>query len=126
MGVDVERKGPQAPLLDPDFTARLETRLGAADRDRRRYVLWRRLRSLLPLVLLVGPIVGWRLMLSFPDGVHVTIAALAWIAFVLDIGVHLDTSLLNYLGLSALPSVVGGLILVVLTGLLLIDSGGDR
>lgn len=109
----------------PDFAQRLESVLPAADRDRRRREWIRRARSILPLILLVGPILGWRLMLSSPDGVHAGIDAVAWLTFVLDVGVHLDTSLLSYLGLQTLPSIVGGLIFVVLGAWLLSDLRGQ-
>jgi hypothetical protein len=67
------------------------------------------------LVLLVGPLLAWRLMLSTPDGVHVTVSALAWTTFVLDLGVHVDTSVLSYLGLSQLPSIIGALLMLMLS-----------
>jgi hypothetical protein len=107
------------PVLSADFSRRLELSLQRADRERRRHLLFMRLRSLLPLVLLVGPVVGWRLMLATPDGVHVGINVIAWITFALDIGVHLDGSLLSALGLQALPTVVGALLLIVVAATLL-------
>jgi hypothetical protein len=73
-------------------------------------------------VLLIGPLLAWRLTLSTPDGVHVVISALAWTTFILDLGVHIDTSVLSFLGLSQLPSVVGGLLMLVLTATLLWES----
>src|SRR5437868_2186987 len=112
--------------LPADFADRLEGALESADRSRRKRAWYRRLLSLLPVALLVGPILGWRLMGSTPDGVHVAVAALAWVTFLLDVGVHVDTSMLNYLGLAQLPTIVGTLILVVLTCWLLSDKGGDR
>jgi hypothetical protein len=101
--------------LPTDFADRLERSLPGADSERRRRVWTGRLRRFLPLVLLVGPPVAWRLMLSTPDGVHVTVTALTWTTFVLDLGVHVDTSVLSYLGLAQLPSVVGALLAVMLT-----------
>jgi hypothetical protein len=64
-------------------------------------------------------------MLSTPDGTHVAVGALAWTAFLLDLGVHVDTSLLSFLGLSQLPSIVGALLMVMLTATLLWE-GSDR
>jgi hypothetical protein len=113
------------PRLAPDFTARLEEALAGADRDRRRRALLQRVRAFLPLVLLVGPIVGWRLMLASPDGVHVGIDTLAWITAVLDVGVHIDASVLSYLGLQALPSIVGFLLFVLVT-LTLLGHRGEK
>lgn len=113
------------PTLPNDFADRLERSLVAADEERRRRVWVDRARQLLPLILLVGPLVAWRLMLSTPDGVTVGIAALAWTTFVLDLGVHVDTSVLSYLGLSGLPSIVGALLMVMLT-LSLLWEGKDR
>lgn len=110
MSLQVERAE-----LTPDFVQRLERSLATADQERRRRVWYRRIRALLPLILLVGPIVGWRLMLASPDGVHVAIAALAWVTFALDVAVHTDTSLLDYLGLRELPVVVGGLLFVLVS-----------
>lgn len=101
--------------LPTDFADRLERSLPAADSERRRRAWTSKLRRFLPLVLLVGPLVAWRLMLSTPDGVHVTVAALAWTTFVLDLGVHVDTSVLSYLGLAQLPSIVGALLMIILT-----------
>jgi hypothetical protein len=112
--------------LPADFADRLEEALEGADRSRRKRAWYRRVLALLPVVLLVGPIVGWRLMGSTPDGVHVVIAALAWVTFLLDVGVHVDTSMLSYLGLTQLPTIVGGLILIVLTVWLLSEKGGDQ
>lgn len=109
--------------LPADFADRLERSLRSADHERRRRTWYRRARALLPIILLVGPIIGWRLMLASPDGVHVGIAALAWTTFAVDVGVHVDTALLSYLGLSQLPTVVGAVLLVLLTGWLLTSPG---
>jgi hypothetical protein len=111
----------EAPLT-ADFADRLERSLAGADEERRRRLWLRRARRLLPLVLLIGPLLAWRLTLSTPDGVHVVISALAWTTFILDLGVHIDTSVLSFLGLSQLPSVVGGLLMLVLTATLLWES----
>jgi hypothetical protein len=93
--------------LPADFAQRLESSLQAADRGRRRRHLTARLRVALPLVLLVGPLVAWRLMQASPDGVHVMIDTLAWLAFLLDVGVHIDSAVLKYSNLQAIPSIVG-------------------
>jgi hypothetical protein len=119
MAIDVETPRNPEPELREDFASRLDSSLARADRERRRHLIIARLQALLPIVLLVGPIVGWRLMLASPDGPHVTINALAWIAFLLDVGVHLDTTLLASLGLQALPSIVGVLIFILVTATLL-------
>ena len=116
----------QYDALSSDFTDRLEQALAGADRQRRYRARYRRALSLLPLVLLVGPIVGWRLMGATPDGLHVGVTALAWSAFLLDVGVHVDSSVLSYLGLAELPTAVGLLILGVLTFWLLGDRGEGR
>lgn len=113
------QRSDQLPVLDPDFTHRLESALPSADLDRRRRSRLRRARALLPVLLVLIPIVGWRLMLTTPDGVHVSIAALAWLTFILDVGMHVDSALLSYLGLQALPAIVGILLFVLITGWLL-------
>jgi hypothetical protein len=77
------------------------------------------------VLLLAAPILGWQLTLAFPDGFHIAITALAWLAFVLDVGVHLDTSFLSYLGLQAIPAIVGLLLLAMVTAWLLGTSGGE-
>jgi hypothetical protein len=97
----------------------LELSLAEADRERRKRARYRRALRVLPLLLLVGPILGWHLTMTTPNGVHVGIAALAWVTFMLDVGVHADTAVLSYLGLSQLPTIVGVLLLVVVTGWLL-------
>jgi hypothetical protein len=108
----------------PDFAARLEDALTRADRDRRRMLWLRRLRAALPVVLLIGPVIGWRLILVSPDGVHIGVDTLAWITAILDVGVHLDSTILSYLGLQALPSIVGFLLFVLVT-VTLLGSGKE-
>jgi hypothetical protein len=125
VAADLETKNRAQPGPAPDFAARLESALAQADRERRRRLLLRQVRRILPLVLLVGPIVGWRLMLVSPDGVHVGVSTLAWITAILDVGVHLDTAILSYLGLQALPTVVGFLLFVLVTVTLLGTSKED-
>ena len=110
--------------LPADFGERLELTLASADRERRKRSWYRRSLRVLPVLLLIGPLLSWHLTMTAPDGVHVGIAALAWVTFVLDVGVHVDTSILSYLGLSQLPTIVGALILIVLTGWLLSDGRG--
>jgi hypothetical protein len=116
----------QHDILPADFGDRLERALESADRRRRTRAWSKRVLSLLPWVLLIGPIVAWRLLETTPDGVHVTIAALAWVTFLLDVGVHLDNSILSYLGLTELPTIVGLVILVALTCWLLTDPGESK
>lgn len=118
----VEQRVDSDRALPPDFAERLEHSLAAADVERRRRAWLGRARRLLPLILLVGPLLAWRLMLAGPDGVHVGVAALAWVAFVLDVGVHLDTAFLSYLGLVELPTAVGGLLLLVLAASFLSET----
>src|SRR5436309_15412100 len=103
------------PSLPADFAQRLEGSLRLADQERRRRRLLNRAGVLLPIVLLVGPLVAWRLMLASPAGEKVTIAALAWLTFLLDVGVHVDTAVLSYLGLTALPSIIGVLLLALIS-----------
>jgi len=105
----------QPQPLHTDFSDRLERSLRAADAERRRRIWLRRARRVFLVALLIGPVLGWRLMLSTPDGVHVSIAALAWLTFVIDVAVHLDTGLLSYLGLAELPTIVGALLMLLLT-----------
>lgn len=119
MAVDVEKTPVPEPELAQDFADRLELSLPAADEIRRRNRILNRLGVLLPAILLIGPIVGWRLMLASPDGVHIGIDALTWISFLLDVGLRVDTSLLSYLGLQVLPSIVGALIFALVTVTLL-------
>ncbi len=116
----------QPHALPSDFTDRLERSLPAADDERRRRVWIARLKRALPFILLIGPLIAWRLTLSTPDGVHIVIAALAWITFVLDLGVHMDTSMLSYLGLVELPSIVGALLTFMLAVSLLWESKDKR
>jgi hypothetical protein len=112
----------QPHALPSDFTDRLERSLAAADDERRRRVWMARFRRALPVVLLIGPLIAWRLTLSTPDGVHIAITALAWITFVLDLGVHINTSVLTYLGLVELPSIVGVLLTLMLAVSLLWEA----
>lgn len=111
--------------LGEQFTERLEASLRSADRERRRRSVLYRARMLMLVVLLAAPIVGWHLLLTGPDGVHITLQALAWLTFLLDIAVHVDGALLSYLGLQALPTVVGILLLILVTGWLLSPPRGD-
>lgn len=112
----------QPHTLPSDFADRLERSLSTADHERRRRIWISRIRRALPVVLLIGPLIAWRLTLSTPDGVHIAIAALAWVSFVLDLGVHIDTSVLTYLGLVELPSIVGVLLTIMLAVSLLWES----
>jgi hypothetical protein len=118
----VGRSGELQLAPGADFSKRLEAILAEADTERRRVMWVQRIRRLLPLVLLVGPLLGWRLMVATGTGSHVVVHALAWLTFLLDVGVHIDTAVLSYLGLRALPSVVGGLLFLLLTWSLLGDG----
>jgi hypothetical protein len=121
-----DRREPstEQPFLAEDFSQRLETALRSADQRRWRLRTARRAKATLPWLLLIGPLVAWRLTQASPDGVHVGIGAVAWIAFLLDVGVHADTVLLSYLGLQALPSIVGVVLLLLVTGWLLSTPRG--
>ncbi|HLJ68912.1 MAG TPA: hypothetical protein VKX16_16285 [Chloroflexota bacterium] len=103
------------PKLPADFAERLERSLREADRERRRQMWLARARRALLLTLLVGPFVGWRLTLSAPSGLHLYIDVLSWLAFMLDAAVHVDASVLRYLGLQALPAVTGCLLFAMVT-----------
>lgn len=105
--------------LPADFAQRLESSLQAADRERRRRQVMARLAVALPVVLLIGPLIAWRLMLASPDGVRVMIESLAWLAFLLDVGVHIDSAVLTYVNLQAVPSIVGVALAVLLAAQLL-------
>jgi hypothetical protein len=107
--------GADGDRLGDSFMLRLESSLGAADAERRRRLVRRRAQRAALAFMLLLPIVSWRLMLATPDGVHVAVGALAEVAFTLQIGVHLDTSVLSYLSLQALPTIVGVLLLAVVT-----------
>ena len=78
-----------------------------------------RFRVALPVALLIGPLIAWRLMLASPDGVHVMIDTVAWLAFLLDVGVHIDSAVLAYSNLQAVPSIVGMALAVLLAARLL-------
>lgn len=105
--------------LSSEFVDRLSDSLHDADRARRRRTWLLRLRRALPLILLIGPILGWRLMLTSPDGLHVAIAGLVSLAFLLDVAVHVNTTTLSFLGMTWLPSIVGGLLFVLVAVTLL-------
>lgn len=119
-------RAPTEPELDEGFTKRLELALPAADHTRRRRVIRARIARFVPVLLLIAPVIGWRLILTSPDGVHVTISALAWLTFLLDVGVHVDASLLGYLGLQALPSIAGALLLVLIAAWVLTSPRDTR
>ncbi len=103
-----------AEKLAGDFTQRLEASLRAADRERVKHRRISRVGRILPLLLLVGPLVAWRLMEVSPDGVHVVINTVAWTAFLLDVGVHIDSAVLTSLNLQAVPTIVGVALALVL------------
>jgi hypothetical protein len=109
----------QEQPLGVDFVDRLDASLTQADQERRRHIWVRRIQRLLPLILLVGPFIGWRLTLASPDGVHIGISTLAWLAFILDVGVHLDSTFLSGLQLQWLPALIGALIFVLVAVTLL-------
>ncbi len=126
----IEKVGPpgavREPELDKAFTLRIDLALDDADQRKRRLAWRRRMVRVIPLLLLAAPIAAWRLMMTTPDGVHVVVDALAWLTFVLDVGVQVDASLLRYLGLEALPTIVGILLLIVITMWVLYAPRSER
>jgi hypothetical protein len=119
------RPAPDSSALSADFADRLAGSLLTADRERIRHRWLLRLRRFTVVCLLIGPVVGWRLMQISPAGVHVYVNVFAWLAFVLDVGVHADSQVLSYLGLQLLPSVVGFLLFLLLTITLLTENRSD-
>jgi hypothetical protein len=117
---------PGDPDLGDAFTRRVELSLVDADQRRRRRLWRQRVARVVPALLLISPVIGWRLMLARPDGVHVSVGALSWLTFILDVVVHIDSSVLRYLGLQALPTVVGVLLLIVITMWVLCAPRGNR
>lgn len=101
--------------LRPDFVVDVERSLQEADGARRKIQWLRRIRLSLPVALLAGPVIAWHLFAASPGGIHVVIGAIAWIAFLLDVGVHVNTTVLGALGLRALPTAVGALLLAMLS-----------
>jgi len=120
-----EPRSAQRPRLSANFDRRLEASLADADRERLRRLWYARGRRALAVVLLTGPILAWRLFVFFPGSVHVVVGALAWLTFLLDVGVHVDTTALTFLGLQGLPTVVGALLFALLA-LTFLGSDKDR
>lgn len=111
--------------LSDEFLVRLEASMDHADQERRRHVALQKAQPLMFGLLLIGPIVAWRLMLASSGTVHVAVDALAWLTFGLDVFVRLDGSLLSYLQLQSLPSVVG-LLLLILVSVTLLTAKRDE
>jgi len=109
-----------------DFANRLEDALHRADRARARQPWVARGRVVLFALILAVPVIFWRLGGATHDGLGAAINALAWIAFLVDAGVHVDTSILSYLGLKALPVVVGIVIFGLVTATLLGGSEEEQ
>src|SRR5579875_27627 len=124
--VEQVNTAPGEPGLEADFVRRLQASLDAADRERRRVQIVRRLQAMLPVLLLIGPIVAWRLILVSRGTARMAIDMLAWITTILDVCVHVNSTLLSYLGLGALPTIVGMLVFAVLTASLLYESDDER
>lgn len=99
--------------LGADFTERLEGSLDVADIERRRRDRMGRLVAVLPVLLLIGPVVMWKLTSATPGGEHVAVDALVSLTLVLDAGIHVNTAVLSYLHLEALPFIVGTLLLIL-------------
>ena len=106
----IDRSGKQ-PELAADFSARLEDSLSLADGERRRRQRSARLAGVVPVLLLLGPIVLWKLTSATTGGEHVAVDALVSLTLVLDAGLHVDSAVLSYLHLQALPFIVGALLL---------------
>lgn len=106
--IDRSRKQPE---LAADFSARLEDSLSLADDQRRRRQRSAKLAALVPILLLVGPIVLWKLTSATTGGEHAAVDALVSLTLVLDAGLHVDSAVLSYLHLQALPFIVGALLL---------------
>jgi hypothetical protein len=114
MAVDLHQTDPPvASELPSDFTSRLEASLQVADSERRRRALRAKLAALVPVVLLAGPLLAWVLTSATPGGEHIAVDGLVSLTFVLDAGLHVDSAVLSYLHLAALPALVGGLLLVM-------------
>jgi hypothetical protein len=114
MAVHIDQTDPPvASELPSDFAARLEASLQVADSERRRRALRARLAALVPVVLLAGPLLAWLLTSATPGGEHVAVDGLVSLTLVLDAGLHVDTAVLSYLHLAALPVIVGGLLLLM-------------
>lgn len=126
MALEVDHSPDDVPVLDDAFVERLEASLVRADWERRRQAHLIRLRRGIPVVAAAGLLIVWRLTLASPSGVHAYIAAIATLSFFLDVAVHLDSALLTYLSLSWLPSTVGFLVFLLVTGTLLWRDRGTR
>jgi hypothetical protein len=124
--VEPRRRQSAKVRLSADFEQRLEASLAVADRERRRRQWYGRGRRILAVVLLIGPVVAWRLTLVAPGGLHAVVEALAWLTFLLDVGVHVDNSALTYLGLQGLPTIVGALLFGLLALTFLGSSKGRK
>lgn len=112
--------------LDDEFAVRLEASLDRADVERRRHHWLQRMRAVVPLAILVVPILVWRLGGASHDGLRAAIDAVAWTAFLLDVGVHIDTGVLAYLGLRLLPALVGCLIFALVATTLLYTKSSKQ
>jgi hypothetical protein len=53
------------------------------------------------------------------------INGLAWLTFLLDVGVQVDSAVLSYLGLQALPTIAGVLLFVLVSVSLLSRPRGE-
>lgn len=105
--------------LPSDFAEVLESRLPSADRARKRQVLRAWLGRLMLLILLVGPLLSWRLTMTGSGDRHLTVHTLSWITFLLNVGTRVNGQILTSLHLQSLPTIAGVvLLLVVATGLL--------
>lgn len=121
MAIDAEpgRGLPNEWQPSTDFLDRLSVSLADADRERQRQALLRRITRLVPLALILGTLLAWHLTFTGPNGVHLVIHTLTWLALILDTGVNIDSSLLTYLGMQTLPTIVGALLFVLVTVTLL-------
>jgi len=121
MALDVDPRPTLAedPKLNPEFANRLEQSLERADQTLARRQWLGRIRTAAFVLILVTPILFWNLGGATHDGLGTSINLVAWLAFLLDVGVHINSGLLAYLGLRALPIAVGALIFVLVTVTLL-------
>lgn len=113
------------PSLPADFTQSLAGRLAAADRQREAWRWQRRLRRLLLVLLLGGPLLGWHLIATGHHDLALTIDVLTWLTFLLDVATRVDTEILRTLGLQFLPPLLGISVLVLVAAGLLF-RGNER
>lgn len=120
------RSPTPVPSLRPDFAEQLEARLAEADRARARHARRSLLGRIGLLVLLIGPLLSWRLTAAGSGDRHLAVDALAWLTFLLNVGTRVNAQMLRYLHLQSLPTIAGVAVLVLVTAGLLWTSTGDE